>query len=61
MSDLQGTDYHEWLYSDLKRVKAARVQAKGRIAQRRLYLLLVESWAAPTIAWLSKRLERRRG
>jgi len=54
MSDDTRTDQgHAFWKQDLKRVAEARIQAKGRIAQHTLWVLLVESWAVPVVAWLS--------
>ena len=49
---------HEYLYGNPGRVRAARVQAEGRIGQRTLWRLLVESWAIPTVEWLNRILTR---
>lgn len=49
-------NYHEALYGDPQRVRAARVQAEGRIGARRLRAALMESWAVPVVTWLAKRL-----
>jgi len=57
---MEPTGLHDYLYGDPKRVKAARVQAEGRIARRNLWHVLVESWAVPTVEWLNKALTRRK-
>ena len=50
--------HHNFFYGDPKRVRAARVQAEGRIAFRQLWHLLVDSWAVPVLEWLSRRLPK---
>lgn len=51
--------YHDYLYRDPKRVREARIQAKGRIGARKLREAFVDSWAAPVVTWLARNLDRR--
>jgi len=44
-----------------KRVAAARVQAKGVIARRKLWQELVESWAAPVVNFMAGTIDRHSG
>lgn len=50
--------FHEYLYSDPKRVREARIQAKGRIGARKLREALVDSWAVPIVTWLARKFDR---
>jgi hypothetical protein len=47
---------HDMIYSDPKDVRRARLIAESRIAQRRLWETLVESWAVPVLNWMDRRL-----
>lgn len=49
---------YAWWKEDPKRVREARIQAKGIIAQRELWRILVLSWVAPAVEWCSRRLTR---
>lgn len=51
------SDFHEFLYGDPRRVRDARVQAKGRIAARVLRDTYV-GMVSPFIEWLVARLSR---
>jgi len=37
---------------DPKMIAEARIQAKGVIARRHLWRVLVESWAKPVVEWI---------
>lgn len=46
-------DVHQSMYGDARRVREARVQAKGRIAARNIRFALIDVWAEPLVEWLT--------
>ncbi|EIC09106.1 hypothetical protein OR221_0814 [Microbacterium laevaniformans OR221] len=49
--------FHYSLYGNVKLVRAARIQAEGRIGARKIREAMVDSWAIPLTEWLAERLE----
>lgn len=46
--------FHYSLYGNVKLVRAARIQAEGRIGARKIREAMADSWAIPLTEWLAE-------